>query len=101
MAEALIVWGEAPDAFYARPGFTAIGWGSTGSRQGEEVRFATDSLLEEAGFEPSVPLKRTHLVEMFDLSSTSLPRGEPRGDPHRCRRYEFGLDEFERIVIST
>jgi ubiquinone/menaquinone biosynthesis C-methylase UbiE len=26
MAEALIAWGEAPDAFYARPGFTAIGW---------------------------------------------------------------------------
>jgi SAM-dependent methyltransferase len=26
MAEALIVWGEAPDAFYARPAFTAIGW---------------------------------------------------------------------------
>jgi ubiquinone/menaquinone biosynthesis C-methylase UbiE len=26
MAEALIVWGDAPDAFYARPGFTAIGW---------------------------------------------------------------------------
>lgn len=26
MAEALITWGEAPDAFYARPAFTAIGW---------------------------------------------------------------------------
>ena len=26
MAEALIAWGEAPDAFYARPVFTAIGW---------------------------------------------------------------------------
>jgi hypothetical protein len=26
MAESLIAWGEAPDAFYARPGFTAIGW---------------------------------------------------------------------------
>jgi hypothetical protein len=26
MAEALIVWDEAPDAFYARPAFTAIGW---------------------------------------------------------------------------
>jgi ubiquinone/menaquinone biosynthesis C-methylase UbiE len=26
MAEALISWGEAADAFYARPGFTAIGW---------------------------------------------------------------------------
>ena len=26
MAEALIVWGQAPDAFYARPAFTAIGW---------------------------------------------------------------------------
>ena len=26
MAEAIIAWGEAPDAFYARPGFTAIGW---------------------------------------------------------------------------
>ena len=26
MAEALIAWGEAPDAFYARPSFTAIGW---------------------------------------------------------------------------
>jgi SAM-dependent methyltransferase len=26
MAEALIAWGEAPDAFYAGPGFTAIGW---------------------------------------------------------------------------
>ncbi len=26
MAEALIAWAEAPDAFYARPGFTAIGW---------------------------------------------------------------------------
>ena len=26
MAEALIAWGEDPDAFYARPGFTAIGW---------------------------------------------------------------------------
>ena len=26
MAEALIAWGEAPDAFYARPAFTAIGW---------------------------------------------------------------------------
>ena len=25
-AEALIAWGEAPDAFYARPAFTAIGW---------------------------------------------------------------------------
>jgi len=26
MAEALLAWGESPDAFYARPGFTAIGW---------------------------------------------------------------------------
>jgi hypothetical protein len=26
MAEAIIAWGETPDAFYARPGFTAIGW---------------------------------------------------------------------------
>ena len=26
MAKALIAWGEAPDAFYARPSFTAIGW---------------------------------------------------------------------------
>jgi len=26
MAEVLIAWGEAPDAFYARPGFMAIGW---------------------------------------------------------------------------
>jgi ubiquinone/menaquinone biosynthesis C-methylase UbiE len=26
MAEALIAWGDAPDAFYARPVFTAIGW---------------------------------------------------------------------------
>jgi hypothetical protein len=26
IAEALVAWGEAPDAFYARPGFTAIGW---------------------------------------------------------------------------
>ena len=26
IAEALVVWGEAPDAFYARPSFTAIGW---------------------------------------------------------------------------
>jgi ubiquinone/menaquinone biosynthesis C-methylase UbiE len=26
MAEALIAWGDAPDAFYARPGFSAIGW---------------------------------------------------------------------------
>ena len=26
MAKALIAWGEAPDAFYALPSFTAIGW---------------------------------------------------------------------------
>jgi SAM-dependent methyltransferase len=26
MANALIAWGEAPDAFFARPTFTAIGW---------------------------------------------------------------------------
>jgi ubiquinone/menaquinone biosynthesis C-methylase UbiE len=26
IAEALMAWGEAPDAFYARPAFTAIGW---------------------------------------------------------------------------
>ena len=26
MAKALTAWGEAPDAFYARPSFTAIGW---------------------------------------------------------------------------
>ena len=26
VAEALIAWGEDPNAFYARPGFTAIGW---------------------------------------------------------------------------
>jgi ubiquinone/menaquinone biosynthesis C-methylase UbiE len=26
MAEALVAWGEAPDAFYGRPVFTAIGW---------------------------------------------------------------------------
>jgi SAM-dependent methyltransferase len=26
MAEALIAWGEHPDAFYARPSLTAIGW---------------------------------------------------------------------------
>jgi len=26
MADALIAWGEASDAFYARPAFTAIGW---------------------------------------------------------------------------
>ena len=26
MAEALIAWGAHPDAFYARPSLTAIGW---------------------------------------------------------------------------
>ena len=26
IAEALIAWGESPDAFYARPAFTALGW---------------------------------------------------------------------------
>jgi hypothetical protein len=26
MAEALMAWGDAPDAFYAWPGFTALGW---------------------------------------------------------------------------
>ena len=26
VAEALMAWGEAPDAFYSRPVFTAIGW---------------------------------------------------------------------------
>ena len=26
MAEAIVAWGDAPDGFYARPGFTAIGW---------------------------------------------------------------------------
>ena len=26
IARALTAWGEAPDAFYARPTFTAIGW---------------------------------------------------------------------------
>ena len=26
IADALIAWGEAPDAFYARPAFTALGW---------------------------------------------------------------------------
>jgi len=26
MAEAIVAWGDAPDAFYARPGFTATGW---------------------------------------------------------------------------
>jgi hypothetical protein len=26
MADALLAWGEAPDAFYARPAFMAIGW---------------------------------------------------------------------------
>ncbi|MBV8337335.1 MAG: class I SAM-dependent methyltransferase [Alphaproteobacteria bacterium] len=26
MAEALIAWGESPDAFYARPSLTALGW---------------------------------------------------------------------------
>jgi hypothetical protein len=26
MAEALVAWGEDPDALYARPGFTAIAW---------------------------------------------------------------------------
>ena len=26
IAEALIAWGEAPDAFYGRPAFTALGW---------------------------------------------------------------------------
>jgi hypothetical protein len=26
IADALIAWAEAPDAFYARPVFTAIGW---------------------------------------------------------------------------
>jgi SAM-dependent methyltransferase len=26
IADALIAWGEAPDAFYARPGFMAVGW---------------------------------------------------------------------------
>jgi len=26
VAEARIAWGEAPDAFFARPAFTAIGW---------------------------------------------------------------------------
>jgi ubiquinone/menaquinone biosynthesis C-methylase UbiE len=26
IADALISWGEAPDAFYARPAFTALGW---------------------------------------------------------------------------
>jgi len=26
IADALIAWGEAPDAFYARPAFTAVGW---------------------------------------------------------------------------
>ncbi len=45
-------------------------------------RFVDDSPLEEDGFEPSVPPeKRTHLVEMFDRSSTSLPRGTEGSNP--------------------
>jgi hypothetical protein len=36
--------------------------GSSGSRQGEEGRFATDSLLEGAGFEPSVPAAMSSIV---------------------------------------
>src|SRR6266850_470691 len=43
---------------------------------GMEGTSETDWLPEEDGFEPSVPPeKRTHLVEMFGRSSTSLPRG--------------------------
>ena len=32
-------------------------------RQGEEIRFAIDSLVEGDGFEPSVPRQRKPLVE--------------------------------------
>jgi alkanesulfonate monooxygenase SsuD/methylene tetrahydromethanopterin reductase-like flavin-dependent oxidoreductase (luciferase family) len=35
-----------------------------GSRPPEEVRFAIDSALEEAGFEPSVPRQGTAFGEM-------------------------------------
>jgi len=38
--------------------------------------------VEEDGFEPSVPpRRRTHLVEIFDLSSTSFPRGTEGSNP--------------------
>jgi hypothetical protein len=46
--------------------------GSTGGRQGENVKFATDSPLEGAGFEPSVPLGDRGTLqlysELFDLT---------------------------------
>ncbi len=46
------------------------------ARRQAEVRFARDSPLEQDGFEPSVPpRRRTHLVEMFDLSALPFREG--------------------------
>jgi hypothetical protein len=46
------------------------------ARQGEEVRFALDSLLEGEGFEPSVPRQRT----LFETAPFELafPMGRER-----------------------
>jgi hypothetical protein len=53
--------------------------------EGEEVRFAHDSLLEESGFEPSVPLgeKRS---SFRNASIRELHRAAYRGGHKRYRR---------------
>jgi hypothetical protein len=46
---------------------------------GRKVRFAPDSLLEEAGFEPSVPRKGQHFFETAaDLATTNRPGSQSR-----------------------
>jgi hypothetical protein len=51
-----------------------------GGAKGEEIRFATDSLLEGDGFEPSVPRDRV-MVFARTLRPDSFPERDPPSEP--------------------
>ena len=64
------------------------GW--TGSRQGEEVRFATDSLLEGDGFEPSVRLVNASApCCRRECRSDRTGKSRDRSIPHERARNPF------------
>src|ERR1700730_16440758 len=85
--------GYPPEHSFCSDGFSLGGRFDHRARQGEEVRFALDRLLEEARFEPSVPRKTPAVVVISGLVAPPSPLRQaeptraPLSKPCRLTRY--------------
>ena len=73
-----------------------------GRRNGPEVGLAPDSLLEESGFEPSVPLRGQHFFESTPEPGEDKPAQWPEPDCDDYKgRFTVALPGLASAMIST